>query len=135
MKEQELDKYLGKYIELVDFTNEKQIGILHKIIDNKININHREEFMPIKNGYCLERELDSNICYRKSHIKKISVLDKEIGKSEINFAIRELETLRNDIVTNQINDGYTDEQVDLYELVEMINSRIDKLMEKANDDI
>lgn len=74
MKEQELDKYIGKYVTLIDFTNTVEKGILYKIVNGKFTRNNKEKYTPINNGYFLDRNFNGGICYRKSHIKKIKEL-------------------------------------------------------------
>lgn len=73
MKEQDLDKYLNKHVEITDFENEKSVGCLYKIIGGKFKVNGIEQLAAMNKGYIL----DKGYCfhnYRKSHIKKIKVL-------------------------------------------------------------
>ena len=49
MKEQELDKYVGKYVKIIDFLNCTELGTLYKIQDGKIYRHGQDEFMSIKN--------------------------------------------------------------------------------------
>ena len=73
MKEQELDKYVGKFVRITDFENEKYNGCLYKIINGKFKVNGIEQLACMNKGYILDR----GYCYhnyRKSHIKKIEVI-------------------------------------------------------------
>ena len=74
MKEQELDKYIGKFVKITDFANDINYGTLYKIKDGIVNRRGQEEFMNISNGYFLEC-WTKNIIYRKSHIKKIEIIN------------------------------------------------------------
>lgn len=74
MKEQEIDKYIGKVVKVKDFENDESVGILYKIENHEV-VDYRlnQYYMPINKGYYLECGLSKlNMCYRKSHIKKIS---------------------------------------------------------------
>ena len=73
MKEEQLDKYVGKFVKITDFANCIEFGTLYKIQDGIVN-RYGEEFVNISNGYFLEC-WTKNICYRKSHIKKIEIID------------------------------------------------------------
>ena len=75
MKEEKIDKYLGKLVVVVDFESEPKRGILYKIENHEV-IDHPigQYFVPINKGYYLDCPLDYNMCYRKSHIKKIYVM-------------------------------------------------------------
>ena len=53
----------------------------------------------------------------------------EQDQDKIEFAIEQLEQLRHDIWTNQADDGYTDMQVDLYDLNDTIDVRIIQIKE------
>lgn len=69
MKEQELDKYLGKMVEIVDCDNEVEQGELHKIVDF-IDQTTRE-MHSINNGYYLKifNKRFAGCDYRKSHME------------------------------------------------------------------
>ena len=78
MEEIELDKYLGKIVEVTDFEKEKYDGILLKIKDGiVIDYPINDYLCSIKDGYMLMRT-NGNYVYRRSHIKKI----REICKGE-----------------------------------------------------
>lgn len=78
MKEIELDKYVGKNVEVTDFEKEKYDGVLLKIKDGiAIGYPINDYLCSIKDGYMLMRT-NGNYLYRKSHIKKI----REICKGE-----------------------------------------------------
>ena len=53
----------------------------------------------------------------------------ELDQDKISFAVEQIEQLRHDIWTNQTDDGYTDMQVDLYDLNDTIDVRIMQLKE------
>ena len=69
MKEEELDKYVGKFVKITDFENETIYGTLYKVKDGVCLIGKLKELCAISNGYLLRGRI--NIVYRKSHIKKI----------------------------------------------------------------
>lgn len=75
MKEEELDKYLGKLVKVKDFEGEEKIGYFYKIENHEV-AEHPvgQYFVPINKGYFLDCPLDMNMCYRKSHIKKINIM-------------------------------------------------------------
>ena len=73
MKEQDIDKYIGKFVGITDFNNDVNHGILHKIKDGIANTDGRKYFCNINKGYFLEGDT-KYICYRKSHIKKIEII-------------------------------------------------------------
>ena len=54
---------------------------------------------------------------------------KNFNQDKISFAVEQLEQLRHDIWTNQADDDYTDMQVDLYELNDIIDVRIMQIKE------
>ena len=73
MKEQDLDKYLNKFVKITDIDNMSYKGVFYKIVDGKFKINGFEQFTCINKGYVLDR----GYCYyslRKSHIKKIEIV-------------------------------------------------------------
>ncbi|MGN0961256.1 MAG: hypothetical protein ACI4PF_03555 [Christensenellales bacterium] len=53
---------------------------------------------------------------------------------KISFAIEQLEKLKYTINVNQTDNGYTDEQVDLYELNEIIDQQINELKGNVKDE-
>lgn len=55
------------------------------------------------------------------------------NQDKISFAVEQLEQLRHDIWTNQQDDGYTDMQVDLYDLNDTIDVRIMQLTHQHED--
>ena len=73
MKEQELDKFVGKFVKITDFENDVNYGKLYKIKDHIVNRYNEGEIHSINNGYFLEG-YTKNIDYRKSHIKKIEII-------------------------------------------------------------
>lgn len=98
---------------------------------------------------CLEKEftdLEAKIAEKE---KEIAYLTKQVKKfnneaqkyfedaycndfhnqDKISFAVEQLEQLRHDIWTNQQDDGYTDMQVDLYDLNDVIDVRIMQIKE------
>lgn len=70
MKEQELDKYINKYVEIVDFENKSYKGRWYKINNFMYNVGKDTRQAIINKGYILDVG-DRYINYRKSHIKKI----------------------------------------------------------------
>lgn len=54
------------------------------------------------------------------------------NRDKISFAVEQLEQLRHDIWTNQADDGYTDMQVDLYDLNDTIDVRIMQIKEHGD---
>lgn len=72
MKEIDIDKYIGKFVKIIDFEKDINYGKLYKIKDGIINRNGQQEFHSINNGYFLE-SYTKGIDYRKSHIKKIEI--------------------------------------------------------------
>ena len=73
MKEQEIDKYLNKYVELIDFKNETYKGFLFKVKNFKFKVHKQTQDAIINKGYVL----DCGDCWlnlRKSHIKKINLV-------------------------------------------------------------
>jgi len=78
MKEIELDKYVGKYVEVeLDYTKIIRQGILHKITNGWWKRNGVDCQAIINKGYILEC-FDRFLNLRQSHIKKI----REICKGE-----------------------------------------------------
>lgn len=76
MKEEKLDKYLGKLVKVKDFDNEEKVGYLYKIENYEV-VNHKLDhyYAPMNKGYYLDCPFDVyNVCYRKSHIKKINIM-------------------------------------------------------------
>lgn len=75
MKEQEIEKYIGKLVKIKDFENDERVGILYKIENHEV-VGHSldQYFVPINRGYYLDCPLDKNMVYRKSHIKKINIM-------------------------------------------------------------
>lgn len=73
MQEKEIDTYLNKLVQLTDFEGEESVGTLYKIVDYHIQKDNCDDLAPISRGYYLVRHLKPNICYRKSHIKKIDI--------------------------------------------------------------
>ena len=73
MKKEELDKYLNKYVQLIDFTNRPYKGFLLKIRNFKFEVNKQTYDALINNGYVLDCG-DHWVNFRKSHIKKISLI-------------------------------------------------------------
>ena len=59
--------------------------------------------------------------------KKVKYIVDNIICDRNQTAINELEQLKHDIWTNQHDDGWLDEKVDIYELTEMIDQQIKKL--------
>lgn len=76
MKEQEIDKYIGKVVKVKDFENDEYVGILYKIENHEVvDYYLNQYYMPINKGYYLECGPSKlNLCYRKSHIKKINTM-------------------------------------------------------------
>lgn len=73
MREQELDKFVGKLVRVLDFENEENVGFFYKIKDHKTHEHGIENLHSIKTGYYLSRFGRCGIDYRKSHIKKIQL--------------------------------------------------------------
>lgn len=73
MKEIELDKYVGKRVELVDFQNKIHEGVFYKITNGWWKRNGTEYQTMINKGYVLDRN-DCFLNLRQSHIKKIRVI-------------------------------------------------------------
>lgn len=71
MKEEQLDKFIGKLVEITDFENDKWTGKLYKIVKSKSDSLYGELFHNVSNGYYLEGTRIGGIDFRKSHIKKI----------------------------------------------------------------
>ena len=74
MEKQEIDKYLNKYVELIDFTNKSYKGFLFKIRNFKFEVNKQTYDALINNGYVLDCGDCRWVNFRKSHIKKISLI-------------------------------------------------------------
>jgi hypothetical protein len=74
MKKEELDKYLNKYVQLIDFTNRSYKGFLLKIRNFKFEVNKQTYDALINNGYVLDCDDCRWVNFRKSHIKKISLI-------------------------------------------------------------
>ena len=65
-------------------------------------------------------------------LQNIDYFADKHNQDKISFAVEQLEQLRHDIWTNQADDGYTDMQVDLYDLNDTIDVRIMELKEQGN---
>lgn len=76
MTEKELDKYIDKYVEIIDFKNKIYKGILYKINNFIFEFMKQEQLALINKGYILDVG-DSYINYRKSQIKKINQIKGE----------------------------------------------------------
>lgn len=76
MTEKELDKYIDKYVEIIDFRNKIHKGILYKINNFIFEFMKQEQLALINKGYILDIG-DSYINYRKSQIKKINQIKGE----------------------------------------------------------
>lgn len=76
MTEKELDKYIGKYVEIIDFKKKTHKGILYKINNFIFEFMKQEQLALINKGYILDVG-DSYINYRKSQIKKIKQIKGE----------------------------------------------------------
>lgn len=74
-----------------------------------------------------EKEKENELMAKTLRMTKY--IEKEIDQDKISFAVEQLEQLRHDIWTNQQDDGYTDMQVDLYDLNDTIDVRIMQLKE------
>lgn len=76
MKEQEIDKYIGKFIKVTDFENSENVGKLYKIVNSRTHRNGCEMLHAINKGYYLETPngVYAGIDYRQSHIKKINIV-------------------------------------------------------------
>lgn len=72
MKEQEIDKYLKKYVVLTDFSNKSYKGFLLKIKNFRFEVNKQMYAALIDNGYVLDCG-DRWVNFRKSRIKKIKI--------------------------------------------------------------
>ena len=70
MEEKEIDKYINKYIELIDFKNTSHKGLLYKINNFMYDVGKYTKVAMINKGYVLDKG-DCNYNLRKSHIKKI----------------------------------------------------------------
>jgi uncharacterized protein YoxC len=55
------------------------------------------------------------------------------NQDKISFAVEQLEQLKHDIWTDQQDDGWLDEQVDIYFLTETIDNQIKKLTHQHED--
>lgn len=78
MTEKKLDEMVENIVKVIDFDNEKYIGILHKVTQYVVKIKDKEYPVNINNGYLLEC-FDKNIIFRKSHIKKCSIYKSPKG--------------------------------------------------------
>ena len=65
--------------------------------------------------------------------KLILATSKRIKQDKISFALEQLEQLKHDIWTDQQDDGWLDEQVDIYFLTETIDNQIKKLTHQHED--
>lgn len=71
MKEEEIDKFLGKDVEITFTNNQKHKGYLCRIVNSKTSTKGYEELHAINKGYAILRTNGSWLDFRKSHIKKI----------------------------------------------------------------
>ena len=55
------------------------------------------------------------------------------NQDKISFAVEQLEQLKHDIWTDQQDDGWLDEQVDIYFLTEKIDNQIERLTHQHED--
>ena len=81
-------------------------------------------------------EKDEQIEYLKGTTVSIENFENaisELDQDKISFAVEKLKQLRHDIWTNQADDGYTDMQVDLYDLNDMIDIAIGQLTHQHED--
>ena len=61
------------------------------------------------------------------------IIEKEINQDKISFAVEQLEQLKHDVWTDQQDDGWLDEQVDIYFLTETIDNQIKRLTHQHKD--
>ena len=76
MKREELEKYIGKYVEITLFDNEKITGILYKTGSERYKYDS-SLYLP-QNKYVLENECNRNdysCVFRSSHVKKLKLLN------------------------------------------------------------
>lgn len=98
-----------------------------------------------ENKYCkLEQQLaekEKEIAEYKrvctiAHVEDLQIenmLLKGKDQNKIKFAVEQLEQLKHDIWTDQQDDGWLDEQVDIYFLTETIENQIKKLTHQHED--
>lgn len=78
MNREKLEKYIGKYVEITLFDNEKITGILYKTGSERYKY-EPNLYIP-KNGYVLENECNRNdysCVFKCSHIKRLNEISKK----------------------------------------------------------
>lgn len=119
--------------------NEEDICDQCKIVNLEKQLAEKEkEIKDVKNScnYYMERSNDL-LVEKTNTANALKQLIKNCGNAnceiKISFVIEQLEKLQYTINVNQIDDGYTDEQVDLCELNEIIEQQIALLKGKVED--
>lgn len=142
-KEQELKEMLKLYSkqELWNRMQEKQATIYDlqsQLAEKDKEIEYREnnwnelcDYL----GECIAKydEIDEYGIYSEvlEKVNKLKKYDTSLVRLQNQKAIEQLEKLKYTINVNQVDNGYTDEQVDLYELNETINQQINELKGKV----
>ena len=78
MKEQDIDKFVGKKVTITDIDGDTEYGYLYKIVDHYVEQDRLHVPHAVKNGYYLHKfylKYGGGIDYRKSHIKKIQLVE------------------------------------------------------------
>ena len=76
MVRKELEKYIGKYVEITLFDDEKITGILYKTGSERYK--HEPNLYIPQNRYVIENECNRNdysCIFRCSHVKKLTKLN------------------------------------------------------------
>ena len=72
----ELEKYLGKHVEIILFDRTLIKGILHKTGQEEFK-NDPNLYIPQNRYFCVEEESIVKTLFRVSHVRCLNVIDRE----------------------------------------------------------
>lgn len=126
------DEYMLEDLQSRAYQAEDDTEIIESLLDY-FNINDENEILT---------KVKSQLAEKDKEIERLNKLVKKFNNEAQKYfedaycngfqnqkAIEQLEKLKYTININQIDNGYTDEQVDLYELNEIIDQQINELKE------
>lgn len=135
---------ITKHQELMSWLEHDNEQLKHQLAESEKKYEDRKQFcineidsqMDLINNLLKENtELQQKLNEKEKEISVLisqlclSQISQSIDQDKISFAVEQIEQLRHDIWTNQADDGYTDMQVDLYTLNDMIDVRIIQIKE------
>jgi predicted RNase H-like nuclease (RuvC/YqgF family) len=100
----------------------KEIEVLKQRLKDTIKI-YSDDFVE------KDKELKELRFQARNIFPLVENLEDKVNQDKIEFAVEQLEQLRHDIWINQADDGYTDMQVDLYDLNDTIDVIIMQIKE------